>query len=94
MTFGERHPLAFLQVIVPNAFQIGHVEKHVFACSGVDESETLVRQSLNRTFSHETNPIQETGADVLPQTIGGIQPRQNAELCQEEPMLFAEAFSC
>jgi hypothetical protein len=28
------------------------VEKHVFAAPGVDESETLVRQSFDRAFSH------------------------------------------
>lgn len=52
LSFSVLHALTFLKIIKMDTFEIGHVEKHVFSCSIVDESKTFVSQLLNRTFSH------------------------------------------
>lgn len=44
--------LSFTKFFVAYPFKVGHVKEHVVACSSVDETETLVRQPLDRTFCH------------------------------------------
>ena len=44
--------LAFAEVLVSDSIQVGHVEEQVRTISGFNESETLVRQTLDRTFRH------------------------------------------
>ncbi len=51
-TFRVGHALSFLQFVKSNAIQIRHVKKHVLSSSAVDKTKSLVRQSLNRAFSH------------------------------------------
>ncbi len=42
LSFGERHSLTFLKIVVVTAIEARHVEKQVFSISNVDESKTLV----------------------------------------------------
>src|SRR4029078_3196984 len=46
------HLLAFAQILVPTALDGRHVKEHVLARAVVDESETLIAQTLDRTFCH------------------------------------------
>mgnify|MGYP004099481843 CR=1 FL=1 len=50
--FGERHLFAFSEVVVAHPFEARIVEEQIFVRSCVNKSEALVRQFLNRTFSH------------------------------------------
>jgi hypothetical protein len=52
LTFDERYLLTRAQVLEADTLAGRHMEKYVFAGDGLDESETLVRNSLNRTFAH------------------------------------------
>jgi hypothetical protein len=51
-SFRELNSLTFAEVIESHALEGRHVEEQVFARAHVDESKALVRQTLNRTFSH------------------------------------------
>ena len=50
--FGVCHPLAFSKLIEGGSHNIRRMKKHVLFGSGVNKSETLVRQPLDRTFCH------------------------------------------
>lgn len=54
-TFFVLHGLAFAKLVEARFLDIGRVEEHVLVRPRVDETKTLVRQSLNRTFSHQTH---------------------------------------
>ena len=49
-----RNSLSLMKLFVPNSLEVRHVEKHVAFGSGVDETESLVCQPLNRTFCHQS----------------------------------------
>src|SRR5262245_58734014 len=51
----ERNPLPLLQLVVIDTFERRHVEEHVVTAAGADETKTLVRETLDRTFSHVHN---------------------------------------
>jgi hypothetical protein len=42
-----------LELLETDALDSGHVEEQVLSGTGLDESETLVRQSLDGAFSHD-----------------------------------------
>jgi hypothetical protein len=46
------HLLALTKLLVANAFDGGHVEEQVGSRAVLDETETLVSESLDRTFRH------------------------------------------
>src|SRR5205085_4919602 len=46
------HPLSLAEVREPDALDGAHVEEHVCSRAIVDETKTLVGQTLDRTFSH------------------------------------------
>ena len=48
----EGHSLTFTELFKLDTVEIRHVEKHVPAVSGVNESESLVRQLLDRSLWH------------------------------------------
>src|SRR5579859_1391192 len=52
LPFSERYSLPLSEVFESNTLASGHVEKNVFARGGLDESETLVSETLDRAFSH------------------------------------------
>lgn len=58
-SLGVGHSLSFLELLVAHSFEVGHVEEHVFAGSVIDETETLVRQLLDRAFSHPQSDSQK-----------------------------------
>ena len=52
LSFGVRNSLPLAKLLVTHAFQTRLMEKHVLGCARVDKSEALVRQPLDRAFSH------------------------------------------
>ncbi len=48
----EGHLLSLMKLIETGSFDRRHVEEHVFSATCFDESKTLVRETLNCTFSH------------------------------------------
>jgi hypothetical protein len=56
-TFVVRDLLALAKILEPHALDGGHVEKHVRAGAVLDETETLVREPLDRTFSHSRRSL-------------------------------------
>src|SRR3972149_4728146 len=50
--FGEGHFLAFMQVVEADALNVRRMKEEILFGSGLDESETLVRQFLNAAFGH------------------------------------------
>lgn len=55
---GESHRLAFAQLLEADAFEAGHVEEQILALAGVDESKTLVGESLDGTLCHSWSFLQ------------------------------------
>jgi hypothetical protein len=47
-----RNSLSLVELVEVGPLDSGHVEEHVFATPTLDESKTLVRETLNCTFSH------------------------------------------
>jgi hypothetical protein len=68
LAFVERNALPLLEVLEANTFDRRHVEEEVLPRPGLDESEALVRQSLDRSFSHLIQPF-----------FSGCADRQEAE---------------
>jgi hypothetical protein len=50
--FRIRHLLAFMQFLETATLDARRVEEQVFVAPGADESESLVRQPLDRAFRH------------------------------------------
>ena len=48
----ERDALALRKILEPHTLDRRHVEEEVLAARRLDESETLVRESLDSSFSH------------------------------------------
>ena len=75
-SFGKRDSLAFLEFFVLNFFKTRMVEKQVLFRSGVDESEALVRQPLDRTFCHFVHLPQKVSLRRCPnQRVWAAPPR-------------------
>lgn len=51
-TYFKRNLLSLLELIKSDTIASRHVKEHILATSCVDESKPLVRETLNRTFSH------------------------------------------
>jgi hypothetical protein len=51
----ERDLLSLLELVETDALNGRHVEEHVLATACLDESKTLVSETLDRTFSHYLN---------------------------------------
>lgn len=52
LRFVERNLLAFSQIIKATAFDTGRVKKQILFATNVNKAKTLVRNSLDCTFSH------------------------------------------
>jgi len=52
LTLRERDPLSLPEVLETDAFASRHVEEEIVAGTGLNESEALVRQTLDSAFSH------------------------------------------
>ena len=52
LAFGERNALTFAKLLKAYAIKTRLVKEHVFASPRVNKSESFVRQSLDRAFSH------------------------------------------
>ena len=70
LPFGKRHALSFMEFFVSHPFEIRHVEEHVLAGACVDKSKALVRQPLNRTFSHSVQSPKKVTLRRCPTSIG------------------------
>src|SRR5215831_10170263 len=57
LTYFEGDALSLPEVLEPHTLDRRHVEEQVRPCSGLDEPETLIRQSLNRSFGHVAPPF-------------------------------------
>ncbi len=62
LSCGVGDSLSFSQFIEAHAFNIRVVEEHVLVRAGINETETLVRQSLDRTFSHSSHFLKRDSA--------------------------------
>jgi hypothetical protein len=75
-SFGELDSLSLVEFFVLNSFKTRMVEEQILVRSNVDKSESLVRQSLDRAFSHLSNSSKSVSA-ALPETdLGFIHRRQ------------------
>ena len=63
----ERHSLTFAEFFETDTVKVRHVEEHVTAGSGVNESESFIRHPLDRAFGHNIH---------LLKTIVRSAPRQ------------------
>jgi hypothetical protein len=61
--------LTFAQVLEASTFYIRRVEEHVLVRSVLDESESLVRQPFDLTFSHTLVPEKKSSTAALPDII-------------------------
>jgi len=52
LTFNIGNSLTFTEFFEGSSFDVRTVEKHVLACASVNESKTLVSQTLDCTFRH------------------------------------------
>ncbi len=64
LSFGVRDALSFAQFIEAHALNVRIVEKHVLVRSGVNETETFVRQPLDRTFGHSSHFLKKDSATL------------------------------
>jgi hypothetical protein len=67
--------LTFAEFFKPDTVEVRHVEEHVAAVSGVNESESFVRHPLDRAFSHnihllKTN-VRSAPRQHRPSLLGG-----------------------
>ena len=70
-SFGELDSLSLLELFVLNSSKTRMVEEQILVRSNVDKSESLVRQSLDRAFSHLSNSSKSVSA-ALPETDLGF----------------------
>jgi hypothetical protein len=54
-SFGVRDALSFAQFLEAHTLKGRVVEEHILVRSDIDETETFVRQSLDRTLSHSSH---------------------------------------
>jgi len=62
LSFGVGHLLSLAKLLEARPFNAGRVEKQILGFSGVDEAKALVRELLDRTFSH-SKPFKKFFAD-------------------------------
>src|SRR4051812_11683097 len=57
LAFGEGHFLALAKLVKTDADELRGVKKQILGRTGVNETETLVSQLFDRSFSHRFSPV-------------------------------------